>query len=209
MNFVFDPSLVLYLPLFELDGSSFMSRDACGHAGTVTGALWQPDGRRFDGVDDVITVPDSTALKPTDAITVEIWQKKTGSGNDKGIITKGTGNGDYSLVWYAPEQIDVYIGGSKRVSSSGVTFTVGIFEHLAFTYDKGAGKVTVYKNGGPCGTASYAAAIATSATPLLLGRYYSATYSYPGTIGEVRVYNRALWPQEMQHNYLATKWRYQ
>ena len=29
-----------------------------------------------------------------------------------------------------------------------------------------------------------------------------------GTMGEVRIYNRALTPLEIQHNYLATKWRY-
>ena len=30
-----------------------------------------------------------------------------------------------------------------------------------------------------------------------------------GLIDEVRIYNRALTPLEIQHNYLATKWRYQ
>ena len=54
MNFIFDPSLVLYLPLHQRDGSSFMSKDAYGHVCTVTGAVWTPEGRLFDGVDDYI-----------------------------------------------------------------------------------------------------------------------------------------------------------
>jgi len=56
MNFVFDPSLELYLPLYELDGSSFMSKDACGHICLVTGALWGSQGRTFDGGDDYIDI---------------------------------------------------------------------------------------------------------------------------------------------------------
>ena len=33
MEFIVDPYLVLHLPLSELDGKSFMSRDAYGHLG--------------------------------------------------------------------------------------------------------------------------------------------------------------------------------
>ena len=40
MGFIFDPSLVLYLSLWKLDGDSFMSKDAYGHLCTVTGALY-------------------------------------------------------------------------------------------------------------------------------------------------------------------------
>ena len=54
MDFIFDPSLVLYLPLYQPDGASFASRDAYGHLCTVTGALWTPQGRTFDGADDII-----------------------------------------------------------------------------------------------------------------------------------------------------------
>lgn len=32
---------------------------------------------------------------------------------------------------------------------------------------------------------------------------------FQGTIGEVRIYSRALAPAEIKRNYLATKWRYQ
>ena len=33
-------------------------------------------------------------------------------------------------------------------------------------------------------------------------------YYFKGLIGDVRVYNRALTPLEIQRIYLATKWRY-
>jgi hypothetical protein len=53
------PSLALDLPLRKLDGSYFMSRDSYGRKATVTGALWRPDGRYFDGVDDYIELSDT------------------------------------------------------------------------------------------------------------------------------------------------------
>lgn len=53
-EFILDPSLALYLPLYKLDGAKIMSQDAYGQLFTVTGALWQPDGRLFDGSDDML-----------------------------------------------------------------------------------------------------------------------------------------------------------
>ena len=54
MDFIFDPSLVLYLPLGQLDGTSFVSQDAYGHLCTVTGTVWGSRGRYFDGADDLV-----------------------------------------------------------------------------------------------------------------------------------------------------------
>ena len=48
--------------------------------------------------------------------------------------------------------------------------------------------------------------IDTSADDLNIGGQAGAFL--PGIIGEIRIYNRALTPGEIQHNYLATKWRY-
>ena len=71
MNFIYDPSLVLYLPFYQLDGASFMSKDKHGYPCTVTGALWRPDGHYFDGTDDKIVVPDAASLDITTGITIE------------------------------------------------------------------------------------------------------------------------------------------
>ncbi len=57
-----DPYLALHLPLHELDGNSFMSKDAYGHLCTASGGLWTPQGRSFDGVDDRIEVPASPGI---------------------------------------------------------------------------------------------------------------------------------------------------
>src|SRR3990172_13167350 len=72
-KFIYDPSLVFYVPLYELDGTTFQSKDAYGHLCTVTGALWRPQGRDFDGTDDVISAPDHNALDITGTVTLISW----------------------------------------------------------------------------------------------------------------------------------------
>ena len=61
-DFIYDPSLVLYIPLHQLDGSLFMSQDAYGHLCTVTGAAWTLQGYDFDGTDDKIDCGSNTIL---------------------------------------------------------------------------------------------------------------------------------------------------
>ena len=71
-SFVYDPALALYLPFDKLDSVSFRSTDAYGHLVSRIGAVWTPFGYKFDGVDDYITIPDATILRPT-SFCIRIW----------------------------------------------------------------------------------------------------------------------------------------
>ena len=91
MNFVFDPSLVLYLPLYEMDGASFASRDAYGHRCTVTGALWRPNGRYFDAVNDGINCGTGSNLNlgnTMDKYTMTAWIKTSYAADEGEIFYK-------------------------------------------------------------------------------------------------------------------------
>jgi len=79
MDFIFDPSLVLCLPLYERDGSSFPSRDTYGHLCTVTGALWRENGHYFGGLDYLNCAQEFSEVKPPPGVTF-----------DQGIATDGT-----------------------------------------------------------------------------------------------------------------------
>lgn len=72
-DFIRDSSLVLYLPLYELQGTSFLSKDTYGHTCTVTGTTLTPTGRSFDGIDDNIEIAAHSALDIVDDITIEAW----------------------------------------------------------------------------------------------------------------------------------------
>ncbi len=62
MDKVLDPALLLYLPLYRLNGGAFASLDGLGHRCLATGGETRPQGRWFDGMDDLLVVPDHPAL---------------------------------------------------------------------------------------------------------------------------------------------------
>lgn len=212
MDFVFDASLVLYLPLHKLDGASFMSGDMYGHLCSVFGATWVLGGRSFDGVDDFISIPDSPVLDITAGLTLETWVNVTKTGAYQEIVYKqaaGAGYNDPFLLRVENNDClaarigdgisaENYIGGGSAISGSG-------WRHVVFGYDASYLHLLV-------DTQPDAAPLAKTVTPvtnnsnMLVGKGYYGKVG--GIIGEVRLYNRLLTSGEIQRNYLATKWRY-
>ncbi len=209
-DFTCDPNLALYLPLYQLGGPSFMSKDAYGHLCTVTGALWTPQGRYFDGTDDYIDCGNNSALFPTDAITVEAWlYVPTFTGYSQAISSRGNVNPNSGFQlevgsgsYWNP---DAYISGGWR-SSGAQTPIFDSWVHYVFTYD--GATLANYLN-LTLKSAARTGAITQSSEKLAIGRDGAQSFQYfKGYIGEVRIYNRALSLLEVQQNYLATKWRY-
>ena len=214
MNFIIDPSLVLYLPLYELDGSSFTSRDACGHLCTITGALWRPDGRSFDGNDDEIdcgnvldTVPAGLSygawIKPTDkGAAGHGWLEKYNIVNQDRIFAYYDENNDkFVAAWEENDNGVVTLSSSTGKSPDTWYF-------VFFTWSVSDGTV-LYVDGEIEDSDATATTLMRDGTArnLLLGM--SPNGRLKGLIGEAWVYHRALAQMEIQYNYLATKWRYQ
>ena len=210
MDFIFDPSLVLYLPLYQLDGASFMSKDSYGHLCTVIGAVWTPNGRYFDGTDDYINCDDHASLDLTTAFTLEAWVYHLAT-NVEMAIAKRVEGGDnaYQLYTDGNDKINLYIfwsGGGQTITGD-TPITNDAWYHIAGTYD--SEYLKVYHQGVlDCTPVAETHAVGVTTDPVRIGWGYSDAYAWYGNIGEARIYNRALTPQEIQHNYLATKWRY-
>ena len=215
MGFKCDSGLVLYLPFYELYGSSFMSKDAYGHLCTVTGALWTPRGRDFDGTDDKIVLNDNLASSPlnfqSSDFTVEMWVQFISKTGIRSLFCRGLWGVDgffFDLrgtnnLWFA------FGSGYTGYTVSGF-FTdtaIGDFVHLAFT--KCGTILTGYNNLVPTTIATNAPNPASCARSTRFGIYETDINPFAGLMGEARAYNRALTPLEIQRNYLATKWRYQ
>ena len=212
MNFIFDPSLVLYVPLYKLDGVSFASRDAYGHLCTVTGALWRTNGRYFDGSDDKINCGVITTI-PTANMTVEAWVKSispdTAKRNAVWQIKADANNQVYLACPYlTTNEIHLYAtvnGGAQNVGKvadlpSDMSHVVCQFVGASWSF---------YLNGMYINSWSKASlADLVGALTLYIGSHTDSTNQFGGLIGEVRIYNRVLSILEIQHNYLATKWRY-
>lgn len=227
MKFIFDPSLVLYLPLYKLDGASFMSRDAYGHLCTVTGAIWTPQGHSFDGTDDEIALPSAVyqAFSNSDDFTICIW-----------FYVDGTISG---ATRYAIGFVGDTVAGNPTIGIFQSTSTEKIGAFLRQTADNTGNLVTsgsaaatgwhfvvmkhdasdnnrVYLDLDGVAEGSDNANSLTFATSDFYEGHIGALgpdgaagdLFWRDRIGEVWVYNRLLTPLELLHNYLATKWRY-
>ncbi|MBI2852453.1 MAG: LamG domain-containing protein [Chloroflexi bacterium] len=212
MDFINDPSLALYLPLHRLDGASFISKDGYGHLAAVTGVRWTPQGRSFDGVDDWISVPNHAAIDVSagEHLTLELWFRPgnlTGShrlavkraGGAKGymLLTSGAG------VQFATDKADD--GTGDVTSNSTSVLVVDTFYHVVATYD-GATQY-LYINAQLEDSDAQSGDFSNS-EDLNIGRHAVVGQYFAGIIGEFRIYSRALSAPEVQHNYVATKWRY-
>ena len=216
MKFIFDSSLVLYLPLHEMDGSSFMSRDAYGHLGTVTGALWRPNGRYFDGLDDGINCGHNSILDITEELTLETWVKLAAlpDGGSANHVIVGI-DGQYFL-YQKDGGVDngknIYLelwGTVTHIAKKTGDEVSGDWEHLVLRYSKSDGALKLYIDSAEEYSFAFAESLTTTADDLYIGGAPGEDRTIDGPIGEVRIYNRALTPGEIQSNYLATKWRYQ
>ena len=227
---------VLYAPLWRPDqaGSPFTSKPPIPHLATVTGALWTPQGRTFDGTDDFISAGNAAPLDTlAGAFSLEVWFKPTSlGGNSKGIITKGDLVNTQTPASFSLTQGQIVAGDAKGLNvfvmddtndarigyGADNVFTAGYWYHLVSTYSGGTttSSTKLYANGVllPVDTDNAGGvfvSMTSSTHNLNLGRaLVNAAYVYNAcTIGEVRVYTRALTILEIQRNYLATKWRYQ
>jgi len=219
MDFIYDPSLVLYLPLYELDGASFASRDAYGHLCTVTGAGWRPNGSYFDGSDDLINCGTGASLQFTGSFTVGIWLKRNGVGTDQRVI----GRYDHvsnKRIWllYFPADNKFYlsvsqngIAGIAQVADDAYASTDDYY-CIQAVYNSDLPAIDLYvgenKIASTPGGTIPSSLLADSGVPLYIGASQTPDEYLNALMGEVWLYNRALTPQEIQHNYLATKWRY-
>ncbi len=223
-DIIFDPSLALYLPLCELDGASFASRDAYGHLCTVTGATWQKNGRSFDNIDDAITAPSHAALQMGSGdLTIGAWFKATQDTGWNAIVTFGGGSGGgkrYELVvpptGTAADKLEFQMDDDVTNLQTRGNFSAWD-SWVFFVGTRNGVTARTYVNGNADAT-SDASGLGSLNSPnnrgLAVGDALaesdgSSLAPFGGDIGLVFIYNRALSPQEIEHNYLATKWRYQ
>ena len=222
-DFIFDSALVLYLPLYKLDGANIASQDARGYLCTVTGALWTPSGRDFDGVDDRITIGTlvTTVLNGTSAITILAWIK-----NDD-----LPGVGALRPIWesrvFDVAGIQLTLVEGSKIRFGGRSVSTDAFQYdETVTYDttgtwRQVGVILDFANDLVIGiidglevvskAVTFANTTYTIGSPDAndtIGANAGATVFFNGLIGEVFGYNKRVFPPEYQRLYLETKWRY-
>lgn len=207
-----DPSLVFHLPLYQKDGDSFSSGDTHGYACTVAGALWTPEGRSFDGVDDQIVGP-VLPFASYSGMTILAWGSRTLTGR-RFIVSSG----------YAPWQFQIGLAGTDRLSielnidgtyrhlandvSAPQIQASGDFYQMGFTHTLSGGLWTFYVNGLPYTSGIQAGASYQGSNAIRVGAHVGLTNFWGGILGEISIYNRALQVAEVQKHFIETTWRY-
>ncbi|MBP7845484.1 MAG: laminin G domain-containing protein [Proteobacteria bacterium] len=162
----------------------------------------------FDGVNDYVSIPDTSTLSPTDKVTVMIWIKPSAFNAVWSRIV------EKSASFYLGCAADcgrfaVSINDAFYLTTSGVASPVlDEWQQLAFTYDKdrgGTDELRFYLNGNKILTGDYSTAITDSSSSLVLG------YSSPGTTGlmdDFAIWNTALSDDEIQTIYTRQSAKY-
>ena len=140
-----------------------------------------------------ISIPDSTSLNPTNAITVNAWVKPSNTSNNGIIAKSNTCGGGLNNGWVfelISSKLSVWIYGITTGWVSGtVNVPTGQFSYVTFTYTSGV--VSFYVNGVfDSQTSVTNASLPVNAVSLLIGNQ-GACNLFNGNIDDVRIYNYA------------------
>lgn len=188
------------------EGNGTTVRDTVGNnTGTISGATWIPNGKygkalSFDGINDVVTIPDATALDLTTGMTLEAWVYPT-EGTDWRTVMLKEQPGDlvYSLYTSGSTQRPTsvaYIGTTKRYITSGAAFPLNLWSFLAATYD--GSLYRLYVNGVQVTSSPITGTLVASDGVLRIGGNMIWGEYFKGRIDEVRIYNRPLTVAEIK-----------
>ena len=159
----------------------------------------------FDGVNDIVSVPHSSALNATAGITIEAWVKRSKSSSWQNILAK-PGNGavaaqNYALWLNTANKPVAYFGnGSSSISATAPAIDTN-WHHIVATYDEATAKV--YVDGVLKASANSNIQLTANSQPLLIGRTTDNNRIFGGTLDEVAVYPTALSAARIQAHYTA------
>ncbi|PZG45515.1 sugar dehydrogenase [Spongiactinospora gelatinilytica] len=197
--------LVAAYGMDEGSGTSVADASGNGHTGTARNASWAA-GRHgqalsFDGSSSWVRVADAAALRLTGAMTVEAWVRPVSVGDeyDTVVLKEHPSGLSYGLFGSTsnvrPSSIVSISGETETFGSSPLT--AGEWSHLATTYDGTA--LRLYVNGVPAGTQAVSGDIRVSTGwDLFIGGNGFWGDFFSGLIDEVRLYDRALTPAQIQ-----------
>jgi hypothetical protein len=209
-------TLIGYWPLNEDSGNTAYDASGNGNNGSLSGSINQgtpgtlgTTAYSFDGSDDAVTVTDSPELNLTDSLTISMWINPNNlSAQRENPIHKAYG-GEFSLVLEdTAGTMNTYFGSAGENSSPYANnrwtdvASDNTWTHLCWVRDNDAQEVRLYKNGTNWSknkTNTEWETTSASNNDMQIGSGYTNTFD--GSISEVRLYNRALTPSEIQYLY--------
>ncbi|MCY2939140.1 MAG: Ig-like domain-containing protein, partial [Planctomycetota bacterium] len=160
----------------------------------------------FDGVDDKVVIPDSSALDLSASFTLEAWINPTGAGGNSGGIIFNKEN-SFEIARFANGSIQFALSANGTGSdwvwvNTGLSVALNAWTHVAMV--KNGSTVTIYLNGGTAaggtqGTISgQPATLGANASDLYIGGRTAFAQGFQGKMHEARVWNVARSQSEVQ-----------
>jgi predicted GH43/DUF377 family glycosyl hydrolase len=201
-------SLLLHMDETSWNGTSgeVIDSSSYGNHGTAYGgATTVTDGRfaragSFDGTNDYISIPHSSSINPTNAITVELWAKSnTANWNSTGmLVSKRNAYIMYPIGNSKTIRFYIYSGGWRyTVYTPSIDITQ--WHHYVGTFD--GSTIKLYIDGSLVASTSYSGSIKSDTGPLYIGRDDGYSRYFNGSIDEVAIYSRALSADEILEHY--------
>ena len=211
-----DPSLVAYWKLDDAAGLTATDETTNGHDGTlVSGPTWSTDAvaggsLSFDGSNDRVDIPAFDVAGS--ALTMSCWIKSATLSTAEGrFISKAFGTSPLQHYWMLSQigqtGIRVRIQSANNIadiSSPTGLLSVDTWHFVAATYD--GSDVRLYLDGTQvAGTPLTGALLTDPSIAVALGDQPpgGSRRLFEGLLDEVKVYNRALTPQELADEYAA------
>lgn len=173
----------------------------------------------FDGIDDYLTIPDTTNLNPTSAVSITSWVKLSNNNKYQIILSKfyanylnGAGDDSYLLginptggIYWVVETLTGATLNDNQTNSSPVSIFNNKFHHVVGTYD--GANMKIYFDGQLVQTLAASGDIQGSpATPVLIGggsNLNANDWFTNGQLDEVTLYNVALSESQISDLYAA------
>jgi len=206
----------LLLHFDENSGSAAYDGSAYRNNGTISGAVWSAgksgSGLQFDGVDDVVTVPNSASLNFTGPFSMEVWIKPSAVQSNlyPKVIAKQN-HYVFHITQSLPSALVLNLfnaSGLQQTGSNENALASGVWNHVVMTYN--GSYVSMYVNGTQLTTNNK---LITSLSPMTeeavgIGKYPTSATPFNGSIDEVGLYNRSLSAAEVLAHYNAGKAKY-
>lgn len=158
-------------------------------------------GLKFDNTNDNILFSNWNAIENLSSLSVSVWVKSTvPTKNTTDIILGQYGAGDETmqLSWDSGDNVVFQVRDSAD-SGFSASYVNGILDtewhHIVGVLDGDTDTVKVYVDTNVGSNVATFTDVTNESTNIF--RISSATATFPGTIDEIRVYNRALSAQEI------------
>ena len=191
---------------YPLDGN-VLDHSGNGHHATLNGPQLTADSRdepnkayKFSSGSDIIFVPNETALNFQDQITVSFWIKLDAITQESFILSHGSWEErwkisvtpDKKLRWTVKTSL-----GTKDLDTS-IPLALNQYYHFALVYSGYSSEL--YRDGLLDSFLPHTGPIAITSKALTFGRKDVSTtnYSLHGSLDEVRIYDEALTPDEIE-----------